>query len=74
MIKDIDALMAVITDDDLQMKDDERMKQITNIYKDMQDKNAFVQYFTNSTNMLAYQRLSGQNDISVFQSLYGLPH
>ncbi len=73
-LKDIDALMTVIADDSLQMNDDERMNQINNIYADMQDKNSFTQYFTNSTKMLANQRVREQNDISVSQSLYGLPH
>src|SRR6266542_3080946 len=73
-LKDIDALMVVITNDSLQMSDDERMKQINIIYADMQDKNSFTQYFTNSANMFANQRFREQNDISVSHSLYGLPH
>ena len=73
-LRDIDALMAIIANDSLQMNDDERMNQINNIYADMQDKNSFTQYFTNSTSMLANQRVREQNDVSVSQSLYGLPH
>jgi len=73
-LKDIDALMAVIADDSMQMNDDERMNQINNIYADMQDKNSFTQYFTNSASMFANQRAREQNDISVSQSLYGLSH
>ena len=73
-LKDIDALTSVITDDSLQMNDDERIQQINSIYADMQDKNSFTQYFTNSANMLANQRAWEQNDIWVSTSLYGLPH
>jgi hypothetical protein len=73
-LKDIDALMSVVTDDSLQMSDDERMQQINSIYAHMQDKNSFTQYFTNSANMLANHRALEQNDISVSKGLYGLPH
>src|SRR5205823_1222241 len=44
-LKNIDALIAVVTDSSLQMSDDERMHQINGIYADMQDKNSFTQYF-----------------------------
>ncbi len=71
-MKDIDALMAVTTDNSLQMNDEERMKQINVIYADMQDKSSFTQYFTNSAKMLVNQRAREHNDISVSQSLYGL--
>ena len=73
-LKDIDALTAVITDSSLQMGDDERMQQINGIYADMQDKNSFAQYFTNSAKLLVNQKVREQNDISVSRSLYGLPH
>jgi len=73
-LKDIDALMLVISSNALQMTDDERMKQINAIYHDMQDKNSFAQYFTNSNNILSNQRLHEENDISATQSLYGLRH
>ena len=73
-LKDIDALMVVITNDSLQMGDDERMQQINIIYADMEDKNSFAQHFTNSAKLLVNQKVREQNDISVSRSLYGLPH
>lgn len=73
-LKDIEELLNVTTDNHLQMTDDERMKQIQNIYADMQDKNSFSQYFIDNVEMLANQRARELNDLSVSQSLYGLPN
>ncbi|MGI8949949.1 MAG: hypothetical protein ACR2FN_00040 [Chitinophagaceae bacterium] len=71
-LKDIDQLMEVITDDKLEMTDDERINQINNIYSDMCDKNQFTQSFTNGASLLAQQRARDQNDATVSKELYGL--
>lgn len=71
-VKDIDGLISVITDDKLQMTDDERIKQINRLYADMQDKNAFTQSFTNKAFLLAQQRQQEQNDISVTRQIYNV--
>lgn len=71
-LKDIDGLISVITDDKLQMTDDERITQINKLCADMRDKNAFTQSFSNNAILLAQQRQREQNDISVTQQLYNI--
>lgn len=49
-------LKNVITDTRLQMKDDERLKQIDDLYDDMKEKYAFTRAFAGSTRCLMVQR------------------
>lgn len=69
---DLDELKAVTTNDSLQMKDDERLQRIDDLYKDMQDKYAFASYFNNSIQTLAISRIKNSNDIKTSQLLYGI--
>lgn len=60
---DINQLMAVITQNNFIMKDDERILQIAHIYDDMLDKQSFAENFSNEINVLAMQRLKESQDI-----------
>jgi len=66
-----DQLIVITTDGLLQMKDDERIKRIDYLYKNMQDRFSFVQHFSNENNILAVQRMKDQNDVEVSKELYG---
>ncbi len=69
-VKDIDVLMPLITDDSLEMKDDERLQRINQIYLNMQDKYSFTMSFTKEISVLAADRVKEQNDVDVSKTLY----
>lgn len=70
--KTIDALIAVTTSGEFEMKDDERLKRIDALYSDMQDKYTFVQGFSNEAKMLAASRIQEQNNIQTIRALNGI--
>lgn len=70
--KNLDELLNLITNGNLQMKDDERMKAIDRIYIDMQDKQQFARAFTNNAAGLSIQRSNEENDIIISKKLNGL--
>ena len=70
--KNLDELLTLITNGNLQMKDDERIKAINKIYLDMQDKQQFVRAFSNNTAGLSIQRSNEENDIIISKKLNGL--
>ena len=63
--KNLDKLLTLITNGNLQMKDDERIKAIDNIYLDMQDKQQFVRAFSNNTAGLSIQRSNDENALAL---------
>jgi hypothetical protein len=71
-LKDINALIEVITDNELQMTDDERIKRITALNTDMQDKFMFSQSFVNDANILSVQKQHQLNDAVTVKQLYNL--
>lgn len=71
-LKDIDALITIITDNELQMTDDERIRRITALHTDMQDKFMFSQSFTNNANILSMQKQQQLNDAVTAARLYNL--
>ena len=71
-LKNLDALLSVITAGKLRMSDDERMHSIDGIYLDMQDKLVFLRNFNNSTSILSIQKQKEQEDIDVMRNLYEL--
>ncbi|HUQ67578.1 MAG TPA: hypothetical protein VM101_15555 [Flavitalea sp.] len=70
--KNLNNLIALITDGEQQMKDDERIKQIDKLYIDMQEKQVFVQSFSNSAKKLSVQRRNDRYDIQIEKKLNGL--
>ena len=70
--KTIDELIAVTTNSQLEMKDDERLKRIDNLYNDMQGKYTFVQGFSNEAKVLASSRTSDQNDVQTSRDINGI--
>ena len=69
--KNLDELLTLITNGNLHMKDDERIKAIDKIYLDMQDKQQFVRAFSNNTAGLSIQRSNEENDIIISKKLNG---
>lgn len=52
----LDELLTIVTDGELEMKDDERMKRIDMIYQNMLDNYAFSESFSNQTKILALSK------------------
>lgn len=71
-LKSMDELFLVITSGELQMKDDERIKRIDQLYLDMQDKYAFCKSFSEECSLLAMQRLMEKGEINLSKRLNGL--
>ena len=71
-LKNVDELYLVITSDELQMTDDERIKRIDQLYTDMQDKYSFCQSFSEECSVLAMQRLNEQVEIIMSKKLNGV--
>ncbi len=70
--KNLNELFAVITNNETQMKDDERIQRIDKLYDDMKDKQMFTTSFSHSAKGLSIQRLNDQNDIIISKKLNGL--
>lgn len=65
-------LQMIIRDDQLQLKDDERIRRIDTIYFQMQDRYLFSQSFANEIKQLIISRLKEGKDLSKLNSLYGI--
>ena len=70
--KNLDELLNLITNGNLQMKDDERIEAIDKIYLDMKDKQQFIRAFSNNAAGLSIQRSNEENDIIISKKLNGL--
>ncbi len=71
-LKNLDALLTVITADKLRMSDDERLNAIDGIYDEMQNKLSFLRFFNNNTTVLAVQRAKEKNDVNSVRLNYGI--
>jgi len=71
-VKNLDALVMIITANTLRMSDDERLRVIDDIYNDMQDKLVFLRHFNNSTTILAIQKARERKDTKSLKTIYGI--
>jgi hypothetical protein len=65
----IDQLILITTDGGTEMKDDERIKRIDALYRDIRNKYVFVQYFSNEANVLATERIVEMGDVKTSKAL-----
>lgn len=70
--KNLDELIALVTDDESKMKDDERIKRVDLLYEDMIDMQIFATSFSHSAKGLSTQRMNDLNDNSISKKLNGL--
>lgn len=70
--KCLDALFNIITNNQLSMKDDERIAAIDKLYFDMVDKQVFTRSFCNAAEGLCIQRNNEQRDLITSKKLNGL--
>lgn len=71
-ISDLDDLSMLITDDRVQMKDDERIRRIDRIYSDMQDKDVFSRRFASQAIQLSNQKAAHHKELAGLKQLYNL--
>ena len=70
---DLTDLQNLLTNDKLQMTDDERLKRLAKIHAAMQDKYEFTRSFCNSVKLLAAQRQQIINETQTLKSIYETP-
>lgn len=70
--RNLNELKDLVTDDKLQMKDDERLERIERLYLDMQDKYTFEKSFGNEALVLATARKREQKHIQTGRALHGI--
>lgn len=71
-VKNLDALVAVVTAHKLRMSDDERLSAIDDIWKEVENELMFLRHFNSSTKILALQRAKDANDVSVINQIYNV--
>jgi len=69
---DLNELIAVITANELEMKDDERLERIDAIYTSIQEKYSFAKSFAEEAKVLAMNRTKEKNNIVISRKLYGI--
>jgi hypothetical protein len=71
-LQNLDELVTVITDGQLRMSDDERLKAIDRIFGELSDKLVFLRVFNKENNVLVIQRGRAMVEAAVSQRLNGL--
>ncbi|CDT07173.1 conserved exported hypothetical protein [Sphingobacterium sp. PM2-P1-29] len=71
-LNNLDELATVITAGKLRMSDDERLKAIDRIHKDMEDKLSFLGRFNTDVEVLSLQRAKEKSNIEFGRRLHGL--
>ncbi|UCS95208.1 hypothetical protein KZP23_09455 [Echinicola marina] len=68
----LDELIAITTDAQLQMEDNERISRIDRIYLQMQDNYTFSQNFGNEAKVMAAVRIKEQNEVQLSRTLMNI--
>lgn len=68
----ISELLDIIRSDKTEMKDDERLNRIDNLYDEMLDKHAFVTGFGNEVVLLSHQREKEKREAEILKKLNGI--
>ena len=71
-LKNLDALLTILTAGKLRMSDSERLQAIDAIYKDMENKLDFLRVFNKNNHILALQRLKEKGEIEGMKALHDL--
>lgn len=69
---DIDQLAQLVTNNELEMKDDERIKRIDELYEAIRDKYAFLQSFSGGVSVLMLQRTKEQREVNSARKIHGV--
>ncbi|MFB3388025.1 hypothetical protein [Flavobacterium sp. LAR06] len=68
----LDQLLVLTTDSKLELKDDQRIRRIDELYKTMQQDYKFCQSFSNEAKLLSLSKAHERNDSEHTSSIYGL--
>jgi hypothetical protein len=68
----MDELLTIITDEKLEMKDDERIKRIDIVYQNMLDNYAFSESFSNQTKLMAVSKAKELKEAKTSRVLHGI--
>jgi len=68
----LEELYKVLTADQYQMADNERMKHIDALYLEMQSSYVFTQHFSKETLVMAMQRMKENNEVQQSRNWYGI--
>ena len=68
-LKNLDALLIIVTSGKLRMDDEERLQAIDTLFSEMQDKLLFLRSFNNEAKLLAMQRMKDQTDVDLSRKL-----
>jgi DNA repair ATPase RecN len=71
-LKNLDALTMVLTAKKLRASNDERLRQIDQLYEEITDELSFLRHFNGSASVLAAQRENELSDTKMLQELYEL--
>lgn len=69
---DLDQLILLVTDGKLEMKDDERIKRVDELYDDIKDKYAFMQSFSGGVSVLMLQRTKEQQEVNNERKIHSI--
>jgi hypothetical protein len=65
-------LITIATDGQLEMKDNERMKRIDQLYQNMLENHTFCEAFSNQTRLMSLSRVKDTKDVKTSRALHGL--
>ena len=68
----LEELIAITTDDQLEMKEDERMKRIEVLHQNMVENHTFCESFSNQTRLMALSRAKDFKDIQTSRTMQGI--
>lgn len=67
----LEELIAIITDNQLEIKDDERISRIDVLYQNMLDNHTFCESFGNQTRLLSLSKTKDSNDVKTSRAIQG---
>lgn len=68
----LEELITIVTDGQLEMKDDERMKRIDAIYQNILENHTFCESFSNQTRLMSLSRAKDIKEVKTSRALQGL--
>lgn len=68
----LEELITIVTDGQLEMKDDERMKRIDAIYQNMLENRTFCESFSNQTRLMSLLRTTDTKEVKTSRALRGI--
>ena len=71
-VDNLEELITIVTDGQLEMKDDERMKRIDVLYQNMLENHTFCESFSNQTRLKSLSRAKDTREVKTSRALRGI--